>query len=67
MGSNVAQSVRRRASDSGEQRPTASGPAKAVLAVWEPEFSLGQLYNKDLFLLGYTQEIDEFARSILAG
>lgn len=36
-------------------------------AVWEPEFSLGQLYNKGLFLLGYYGEINEFARSILEG
>lgn len=34
-------------------------------AVWEPEFSLGQLYNKGLFLLGYFGEVNEFARSIL--
>ncbi len=33
--------------------------------VWEPEFSLGQLYNKGLFLLGYWGEVDEFARCIL--
>jgi predicted dehydrogenase len=32
---------------------------------WEPEFSLGQLYNKGLFLLGYAGEVNEFARSIL--
>lgn len=32
---------------------------------WEPEFSLGQLYNKALFLLGYYGEVNEFARSIL--
>lgn len=34
---------------------------------WEPEFSLGQLYNKGLFLLGYYGEVNEFARSILEG
>ncbi len=34
-------------------------------AVWEPEFSLGQLYNKGLFLLGYWGEVNEFSRSIL--
>ena len=34
-------------------------------AVWEPEFSLGQLYNKGLFLLGYYGEITEFAGAIL--
>lgn len=33
--------------------------------VWQPEFSLGQLYNKGLFLLGYYGEVDEFARAIL--
>ena len=32
---------------------------------WEPEFSLGQLYNKGLFLLGYYNEVNEFARCIL--
>jgi predicted dehydrogenase len=34
-------------------------------AVWQPEFSLGQLYNKGLFLLGYYNEVNEFARAIL--
>lgn len=28
---------------------------------WEPEFSLGQLYNKGLFLLGYYGEVKYFA------
>lgn len=37
----------------------------AASTVWEPEFSLGQLYNKGLFLLGYYNEINEFARSLL--
>jgi predicted dehydrogenase len=41
-----------------------SSPAD-VSSVWEPEFSLGQLYNKGLFLLGYYGEVNEFARSIL--
>ena len=36
-------------------------------AYWEPEFSLGQLYNKGLFLLGYYYEVNEFALSILEG
>lgn len=36
-------------------------------AVWQPEFSLGQLYNKGLFLLGYYNEVNEFARAILEG
>lgn len=41
------------------------GNPEEVSSVWEPEFSLGQLYNKGLFLLGYYNEVNEFARSIL--
>ena len=33
--------------------------------VWEPEFSLGQLYNKGLFTLGYWGELHEFVSSII--
>lgn len=44
-----------------------TGTATDATAVWEPEFSLGQLYNKGLFLLGYYNEVNEFARSILDG
>lgn len=32
---------------------------------WEPEFSLGQLYNKNLFLLGYVPEVLHFCESVL--
>lgn len=32
---------------------------------WEPEFSLGQLYNKGLFMLGYAQEIIYFCECVL--
>jgi predicted dehydrogenase len=32
---------------------------------WEPEFSLGQLYNKNLFYLGYAPEILHFCDSVL--
>jgi predicted dehydrogenase len=42
-----------------------TGTPDQASTVWEPEFSLGQLYNKGLFLLGYYNEINEFARSIL--
>ena len=42
-----------------------TGAPGQATAVWEPEFSLGQLYNKGLFLLGYYNEVNEFARSIL--
>lgn len=44
-----------------------AGEPDEVSAVWEPEFSLGQLYNKGLFLLGYYGEVNEFARAILEG
>lgn len=35
--------------------------------VWEPECSLGQLYNNNLFTLGYVPEILHFCDSVLAG
>jgi predicted dehydrogenase len=41
------------------------GDLGAGTSSWEPEFSLGQLYNKGIFLLGYYNEVNEFARSIL--
>jgi predicted dehydrogenase len=34
---------------------------------WEPEFSLGQLYNKNIFYLGYVPEVLHFCESILSG
>jgi predicted dehydrogenase len=41
------------------------GTPEQTTATWEPEFSLGQPYNKGLFLLGYYGEVDEMCRSIL--
>ncbi len=35
--------------------------------VWEPEFSLGQLYNKGIFLLGYAAEVIHFTTRLLDG
>jgi predicted dehydrogenase len=35
--------------------------------VWEPEFSLGQLYNKGIFLLGYAGEVAYFTTRLLEG
>ncbi len=32
---------------------------------WEPEFSLGQLYNKGIFLLGYAPEVIHFTTRLL--
>lgn len=42
-----------------------TGSPDEATGCWEPEFSLGQLYNKGLFLLGYYNEVAEFARAIL--
>lgn len=41
------------------------GTPDQTTALWDPEFSLGQLFNKGLFLLGYYGEVNEFACSIL--
>jgi predicted dehydrogenase len=35
--------------------------------LWEPEFSLGQLCNKNLFYLGYVPEVLHFCESVQAG
>ena len=43
------------------------GPDEHAPIYWEPEFSLGNLYNKGLFLEGYVQQVDYFARCLLAG
>ncbi len=43
------------------------GPDEGAPIYWEPEFSLGNLYNKGMFLEGYVQQVDYFARCILAG
>ncbi len=40
-------------------------PTDEAAVVWEPEFSLGQLYNKGVFLLGYVPELTEFANAVL--
>jgi predicted dehydrogenase len=42
------------------------GPDETAPIVWEPEFSLGQLYNKGLFLLGYAPEVLHFCETALA-
>lgn len=37
----------------------------AAPLTWEPEFSLGQLYNKNIFYLGYVPEVLHFCESVL--
>ena len=49
----------------GDEPDFYKGTPDQNTAVWEPEFYRGQLFNKGLFLLGYYEEINEFARSIL--
>jgi predicted dehydrogenase len=49
----------------GESPDYFVGEPSDTTSTWEPEFSLGQLYNKGLFLLGYFGELNEFARAIL--
>jgi predicted dehydrogenase len=48
------------------RQPNYIGPDGGAPLVWEPEFSLGQLYNKGLFLLGYAQETLAFCESVLS-
>jgi predicted dehydrogenase len=43
------------------------GPDEGAPICWEPEFSLGQLYNSGIFLLGYAPEVLHFCESALAG
>ena len=46
---------------------TSRDQSVAAPLVWEPEFSLGQLYNSGLFLLGYAPEIIHFTTRLLDG
>lgn len=39
-------------------------PDDVAPLTWEPEFSLGQLYNKNLFYLGYVPEILHFCDAV---
>lgn len=41
------------------------GADESAALVWEPEFSLGQLYNKGIFLLGYAPEMLYFCQCAL--
>ncbi|MHB0856930.1 MAG: Gfo/Idh/MocA family protein [Anaerolineae bacterium] len=43
------------------------GPDESAPIVWEPEFSLGKVYNKQLFLEGYAGAVLAFAERLLAG
>lgn len=41
------------------------GQDEGAALTWQPEFSLGQLYNKGIFLLGYAPEIRYFCQCVL--
>jgi len=42
-----------------------TGSVDDAAVVWEPEFSLGNPYNKGLFVLGYYDEIHDFCDAVL--
>ncbi len=51
-----------------ELRPTSFyGPEADAPILWEPEFSLGELYNQQLFFQGYVGCINTFAEKVMAG
>lgn len=49
----------------GDETSFYKGTPDENTAVWQPEFSRGQMFNKGLFLLGYYNEIQEFADALL--
>ncbi|MBC7235905.1 MAG: Gfo/Idh/MocA family oxidoreductase [Chloroflexi bacterium] len=52
----------------GEERSgTFIGPNDAAPIIWEPEFSLGQLYSKQIVLEGYASSVIYFAQQLLQG
>ena len=42
-------------------------PEEAATLLYEPEFSLGQLYNNNMFTLGYVPEVLHFCEAVLEG
>jgi predicted dehydrogenase len=57
----------RRGQDSAGPVESFVGPDEGAPILWEPDFSLGQLYNKQLFLEGYVGCVRHFAERLLAG
>lgn len=45
--------------------PSYMGNNETAPIYWEPEFSLGQLYNKAIFMLGYAPEVIYFSECVL--
>ena len=66
MDNNLVLTYNRNPSFSyGDETDFYKGTPNENTAVWQPEFSRGQMFNKGLFLLGYFGEINEFAEAIL--
>lgn len=42
-------------------------PEESAALLYEPEFSLGQLYNNNMFTLGYVPEVLHFCEAVLEG
>lgn len=42
-------------------------PEESATLLYEPEFSLGQLYNNNMFTLGYVPEVLHFCEAVLEG
>lgn len=42
-------------------------PEESAALIYEPEFSLGQLYNNNMFTLGYVPEVLHFCEAVLEG
>ena len=59
----------RRVTQSGRygREPSFIGAEEDAPLFWEPEYTLGQMYNKNLFLIGYVGEVSHFAECVLAG
>ncbi|MBN1402598.1 MAG: Gfo/Idh/MocA family oxidoreductase [Anaerolineae bacterium] len=57
----------RRGLGEGPSESSFIGPDEGAPIIWEPEFSLGKLYNKGLFLQGYVGCLSYFAQQTLAG
>jgi predicted dehydrogenase len=47
--------------------PAFAGPNDTAPLFWEPESSLGQLYNKNIFLQGFVQEMKYFLDCVIEG
>jgi hypothetical protein len=59
----------RRASEPGAcgREPTFTGQDEGAPHSWEPEFTLGQLYNRNIFLIGSVGEVSASAEAVPRG